>query len=1093
MPGRTTTRTARTTRAGAGTRSARSSAIEIPDEGDTTSLRNRIVQVFKDAQKTTATQRKLVVTLRKIQEEVCFEPPAHKARNAREEEDVEDFDEADFNQEFVRNVLRVANVKKSEPAGDRMVRFMATFLRYASEKDQKNAEAAGEDPNEQSPTSRLSTQILSTILRLFEAKDKTIRFRAVQIVTQLVNSVEQIDTELYTFLRLSLLKRLRDKEPSVRVQAVMGLGRLSGEDDEEDEDEDSDDEAGTIVDKLLHQLANDPDPQVRRTILINIPKWPSTGKYQLERARDVDPATRRIIYTRILPELPDFRHLSLELREKMIRWGLKDRDDIVRKAAARLFYERWIEDCASRRDTRPEEEKVPGSTAPPSREALCELLERLDIVHTGAEEGMAHTAMKEFWAGRPDYREAIEFDKDFWLELDPPAAFVMRSLNDYCQDADDDRMLALIEDKLPEITNFAHILQRQINNTTAAINRLAEMEDDDPEFDDAQEIAEDAEFVAEQLLHVALTLDYSDELGRRAMYNLMRGAIAHPVLPEECTKLAIDVLRITCGKRGEADFSALVMEAIQEVRDSLLDAEDDDTTGLGDDAQSFHSAQSETSSPPPESRKAQKPAKILTPEEEEANQQREILTYSKCLHIVHMLNTLIVPAVPSKEPIIRERGVICLGLATLLDQNLAAENLQLFFYCFNKGNDSLKEIVLQILGDVFVTWPQLLAPPPADPDTTEQSEAPEENQWLRPLSKVLRKGFASENMRVSSIACEAAQKLVLPNLLPPETTEEIVEAFTILYFDPEASSKKKPAVTQALSYFMPVFCHSKIRNAQLMANIAVSVVSKLLSMREDIVEEEVEAEMVGWPVITGHLSDWTDGRKVFGQTTVGTDGKTTLSAESELPHLVLAINILERALTSTCSKEERKPLLSLLTKLHVSPTAPKNLSPEATNNELLGTLQGLVAEAVEDHLGVDATQRNALAKLDATLSKRIGDAANATVAQEDREDTVTPSETANPRASIARSSVARSSVSRASVAPSVDGSEMDVDDDDDDTMLAGMQGEGTRMPLEADDSDDDDGESTPRASTVRRTTEPAEKTEADIMDELLASDDEMTM
>ena len=355
----------------------------------------------------------------------------------------------------------------------------------------------------------------------------------------------------------------------------------------------------------------------------------------------------------------------------------------------------------------------------------------------------------------------------------------------------------------------------------------------------------------------------------------------------------------------------------------------------------------------------------------------------------------------------------------------------------------------------------------------------------------MRKGVTSENPRVSRVACEAAQKLVLYNLLPPEHAEEIVKAFTLLYFDPEASLK--PAVTQALSYFMPVFCHSKIRNAQLMANVAVPAVSKLLHMRDEIVEDE-EAEMVGWPIITGHLSDWTDGRKVVGQIETGTDGKTTASAESELPHLLLAINVLERALTSSCSKEERKPLLSLLTKLHISPTAPKNLPADSQNNELLETLQGLVSEAVEDKLGVDATQRNALAKIEATLTKRIGDAADATLAaaaaqdeEEDREETATP-ETATA-AAAARGSVARS----------VAGSEMDVDDDDDeDSLINGLQGEGTRMPLGAGESEEEeeeeDEESTPRA--VRPSREEQIKTEMDIMDELLASEDEdeeMTM
>ena len=365
-----------------------------------------------------------------------------------------------------------------------------------------------------------------------------------------------------------------------------------------------------------------------------------------------------------------------------------------------------------------------------------------------------------------------------------------------------------------------------------------------------------------------------------------------------------------------------------------------------------------------------------------------------------------------------------------------------------------------------------------DPDTTEQSELPDANPMLRPLVKVLLKGIASENARIGRIACEAAQKLVLHNLLPPEATAEIVKAFTLLYFDPDGISNS--AVRQALTYFLPVFCHSKVKNAQLMAGITVPIVSKLLIIRDEI-EDDEDAEMVGWPVITAHLAEWTDGRKVVGQTELGLDGKMSSSVESEVPHIALAIDILERALTSTCSKDERKPLLSLLTKLHVSPSPPKNKEEEGTINELLETLQGLVSEAIEDRIGTDATQRNALVKLEATLTKRLGDAVNATVVQ-DHEDTITP-EAASARETPADEP--RSSVPRSSVAPSVDGSEMDVDEDED-TMLAGMQGEGTRMPLEADS--DEDNESTPRA-----TREGTAKTEADIMDELLASEDEMDM
>jgi condensin complex subunit 3 len=99
-------------------------------------LRTQVAQVFGDAQKTTATQRKLVVNLRKIQEACCFEPPETSKKGGKKSKDEvhEDFDEAEFNNEVVRCVVRILCVKKSEPVGDRIIRFLGVFLKHASEK-----------------------------------------------------------------------------------------------------------------------------------------------------------------------------------------------------------------------------------------------------------------------------------------------------------------------------------------------------------------------------------------------------------------------------------------------------------------------------------------------------------------------------------------------------------------------------------------------------------------------------------------------------------------------------------------------------------------------------------------------------------------------------------------------------------------------------------------------------------------------------------------------------------------------------------------------------------------------------------------------
>ncbi len=182
---------------------------------------------------------------------------------------------------------------------------------------------------------RLTSHLMDSILSTLSAKDKFVRYRSAQLISQIINSLDAIDDDLFQKLRSGLLKRIRDKEAMVRVQAVLGLSRLAGNAvDAEQNSDDSDGDVGSgLVDKLLEVLQNDPSADVRRTLMVNLPILPNTLPYLLERARDADSLTRRAVYSRLLPALGDFRHLSLSMREKLLRWGLRDRDDNVQKAA----------------------------------------------------------------------------------------------------------------------------------------------------------------------------------------------------------------------------------------------------------------------------------------------------------------------------------------------------------------------------------------------------------------------------------------------------------------------------------------------------------------------------------------------------------------------------------------------------------------------------------------------------------------------------------------------------------------------------------------------------------------------------------------
>ena len=777
----------------------------------------------------------------------------------------------------------------------------------------------------ETPTTRLTLYILSISLPLLASKEKTVRYRSTQLVAHVINSLDSIDDEYFNLLKVGLSKRVRDKEPMIRVQAVLGLGRLAGnEDDVDPENADCDDDVENgLLKKLLEILQNDPSADVRRSLLLNLPLTPTTLPYLLERARDLDPATRRALYSRLLPALGDFRHLSLSMREKLLRWGLRDRDENVRKATARLFRERWIEDCAG-----PRTDSNDITLGPPglvSIEGLLELLERIDVVNSAVEDGIALEAMKEFWSGRPDYRAEVSFDDAFWEHLTPESIFMVRSFNDFCKQEGEGKFESELEEKMPEVTKLAFFLKRYTKNLIYVL-RSNETKNEGKEEDTVEQ-----EFVVEQLLRIAKTQDYSDEVGRRKMFALLREILAIAELPDDITKLVVDVLRDVCGieASAERDFCGVVLEAVAEVHDTILA---DEVVSENED-ESFHSARSEASdsTPTKDSHKRRKAREYVNDgEEDEGKAIREIMINMKCLHIaqcmlqnvdgslqknlhlVTMLNTLVVPAVRSHEAPIRERGLLCLGLCCLLDkvwtslnllvstanyfksQNLAEENLTLFLHCYNKGHETLQETALHILSDILATHASLVS--------LQSPDAP----VLKSVSKIFSKAIkASQAIDVQSAAIIALCKLMLTGVIKDE---DLLKQAVIAFFDP--ATKDNAVLRQALSYFLPVFCHSRRENKEKMASVAPSIIHAVMGLVEELDEEE---EMVGIGMVGNMLVDWTDARKLVVQDEdyVSWDeaGRKEVKSLNGDIHLNLAEHLLEKVMSHGCTSKLRPPFL----------------------------------------------------------------------------------------------------------------------------------------------------------------------------------------
>lgn len=166
--------------------------------------------------------------------------------------------------------------------------------------------------------------------------------------------------------------------------------------------------------------------------------------------------------------------------------------------------------------------------------------------------------------------------------------------------------------------------------------------------------------------------------------------------------------------------------------------------------------------------------------------------------------------------------------------------------------------------------------------------------------KVFSKGMKAEHTPdVQSATIIALCKLMLTLVIQDD---DLFKQAVICYFDP--ATKDNAGVRQTLSYFLPVYCHSRRENMERMARVAGGVMHAVVDMSEELDEGE---EMVGISLVGNMLLDWTDARKLVVQdeAMVSWDeaGRRMVKAVNGDIHLDLAESLLERAVSNGCSSK----------------------------------------------------------------------------------------------------------------------------------------------------------------------------------------------
>ena len=221
-------------------------------------------------------------------------------------------------------------------------------------------------------------------------------------------------------------------------------------------------------------------------------------------------------------------------------------------------------------------------------------------------------------------------------------------------------------------------------------------------------------------------------------------------------------------------------------------------------------------------------------------------------------------------------------------QTLADENLTLFVHCFAKGHDALQVTAIHILADILTAHPSLISLPLAD------------IAQIKSVLKVFAKGMKAEHTPdVQAAVIVALCKLMLTSVIHDE---DLLKQMVVCYFDP--ATKDNAGVRQALSYFLPVYCHSRRENMEAMANVAGGVMHLLVEMSAELEGEE----MVGVSTVGNMLVDWTDARKLVVQdeATISwvESGRKEVKAVNGDIHLDLAENLLQRAMNHGCSSKQ---------------------------------------------------------------------------------------------------------------------------------------------------------------------------------------------
>ncbi|XP_018591249.2 condensin complex subunit 3 [Scleropages formosus] len=711
-------------------------------------------------------------------------------------------DKTGFHDEFVHYLKYAMIVYKREPAVENVMEFLAKFAAsFEVPVDNDETMPGGEEDDDP-----FLNYLFTFLLKSHSANSHAVRFRVCQLINKLLGSMAenaQIDDDLFDLIHETMLIRVTDKFPNVRIQAALAMARLQ---------EPQNEECPTIK-AYISILENDSNAEVRRAVLSCIAPCAQTLPKIIKRTRDVKESVRKLAY-QVLAEKVHVRALTIAQRVSLLQQGLNDTSEAVKQIVQRKLLPAWLQ-------------LLQGD--------VLELLHRLDVENCPEVAVAALNAIFSLSLPEDLLQDRVSLDGRKLIpeeDLTCEKVLYWRALCEFMKSKGDEGE-EMLEKLLPEAAIFAEYLYGYLKSIPE-LNEKARAD-----FSQVEMIMS-KEFIGQQLILLVGCLDTAEEGGRKRVLAVLQEMLVLPNTPSSLVSLLAEKL---LGILKDDKRIQVVAEIISELREPIVPVSnpvDENETRRRQVrlaevkvkifeakqtleeciiAQDFSRASDlKDTITELENLKNQLLKEAEQPEMKEVRMEKnDPETLLKCLTMCAellkqmsikkgigptmngILESLILPGIANAHPAVRNMAVICLGTCALHSKDLASRHLVLLLQIAQLDEpkiriSALRAVIDQLLLNGLEVVKEKPPGPPADdsdPEISEgQSEAKtgdntreteDEQDTIQSILLMLSQFLDSEISELRTETAEGLAKLMYSGRL---SSAKLLSRLVLLWYNP---------------------------------------------------------------------------------------------------------------------------------------------------------------------------------------------------------------------------------------------------------------------------------------------------------------------